>query len=373
MPCEGGGWTDTEDAVYMLYDATGDEIDLNYAFSGENVNVTIEKYASTFKSFTTAVALTPGITYSIIVDKEQYLFTVSHNFPIGTVLTHNGTTLHVTSPDGTLTENDVLILETDQTNIVGVAGEEEYNPTVLVSTETEELGNVSLYKYSKHLSYKDSDWDNYEFVIFKVHGNVLLCNDMESKDLDELSVNSGEDSILELSVKNFNFNRHPYIHMELRYTMKYQKFNYVFIDSVELGTAIAGKSVIALYCSGCKGSSQVLSSPYAMRSYLFDNCRFSKYSSFFNSAMSIPVGNLQGLVDITSQLNISGLFYYCYALEKVKTFDTSKASNLGSLFYACYSLKQAPMLDTKTATQMGSMFYFCYVVWISYSFFFLLS
>ena len=81
----------------------------------------------------------------------------------------------------------------------------------------------------------------------------------------------------------------------------------------------------------------------------------STYGVFYNctSLTTIPQLNTSKVTDMRY------MFSGCYKLQAVPQLDTSKVTNMGYMFQKCYSLTEIPQLATSNVTDMRYMFYEC--------------
>ena len=80
-------------------------------------------------------------------------------------------------------------------------------------------------------------------------------------------------------------------------------------------------------------------------SNMFSGCRVLK---------SIPELNTSNVT------NMAGMLSGCYILETIPELNTSKVTDMYYMFNNCYSLETIPKLDTSNVTDMSSMFGNCY-------------
>ena len=65
------------------------------------------------------------------------------------------------------------------------------------------------------------------------------------------------------------------------------------------------------------------------------------------------------LVGVTSQTNMSSMFYGCSSLQSVPALNTANVTNMSYMFQYCSSLQSVPVLNTANVTNMASMFQSC--------------
>ena len=65
------------------------------------------------------------------------------------------------------------------------------------------------------------------------------------------------------------------------------------------------------------------------------------------------------LVGVTSQTNMSNMFYSCSSLQSVPALNTANVSSMSNMFQGCSSLQSVPVLNTANVTNMSYMFQYC--------------
>jgi len=58
--------------------------------------------------------------------------------------------------------------------------------------------------------------------------------------------------------------------------------------------------------------------------------------------------------------SVSEMFYSCYKLQQVDSFNTTGAINFASMFASCYTIQKLPLLNTSSATNLINFATYCY-------------
>ena len=98
-------------------------------------------------------------------------------------------------------------------------------------------------------------------------------------------------------------------------------------------------------CKALKKLPQLDTSNITSLYYTFAGC---------NSLKEIPPLNTSNVTDMRNT------FSGCYSLQTIPPLDTSKVTDMEWMFSYCYSLKEVPPLDTSNVTSMYNMFGDCY-------------